>query len=128
MTSLWQDIEQKRYPTLEKDISTDVLIIGGGMTGLLCAKELQDNGIECIVAEAKSIGSGVSSKTTAVVSAQHDILYSDIVKKYGDETALLYLTSNLRGVNRIKQLSEKYPCDYESIPTVLFSQNNAAKM
>ena len=128
MASLWQDTEQTHYPELEKDISTDVLIIGGGMTGLLCAKELKDKGIDCVVAEGKTIGGGVSCRTTAVVSAQHDILYSDIVKKYGDETALLYLTSNLRGVNRIKQLAEKYLCDYEEIPTVLFSRNNAAKM
>ncbi len=128
MTSLWQEAEKRHYPTLGKDIATDVLIIGGGMTGLLCAKELQDNGIDCVVAEARQIGSGISGKTTAVVSAQHDILYSDIIKKYDDKTALLYLKSNLRGVNKIKKLSEKYPCDYETIPAVLFSQDNEVKM
>ena len=128
MTSLWQNTEQKRYPSLEKEISTDVLIIGGGMAGILCAKALKDKGIDCVITEAKYIGSGVSGKTTAVVSAQHDILYSDIVRKFDDETAKLYLTSNLRGLNRIKELSEKYPCDFEEIPTVVFSQNNADKM
>ena len=38
MSSLWtQEIEMPEFPALEKDIRTQVLIIGGGMAGILCA-------------------------------------------------------------------------------------------
>ena len=42
MSSLWtENIEMPEFPTLEKDIRTQVLIIGGGMAGVLCAYFLQ---------------------------------------------------------------------------------------
>lgn len=45
MSSLWtENIEMPEFPTLEKDIRTQVLIIGGGMAGVLCAYFLQQAG------------------------------------------------------------------------------------
>ena len=46
MSSLWtENIEMPEFPTLEKDIRTQVLIIGGGMAGVLCAYFLQQAGV-----------------------------------------------------------------------------------
>ena len=47
MSSLWtENIEMPEFPTLEKDIRTQVLIIGGGMAGVLCAYFLQQAGVD----------------------------------------------------------------------------------
>ena len=66
MASIWQDnIEFPTFPTLKEDIHTDVLIIGGGMAGLLCARKLHDAGADYLLCEADSLCSGITKNTTA---------------------------------------------------------------
>ena len=45
MMSVWNDLKKKKFDTLEGNIKTDVLIIGGGICGILCAKLLKDAGV-----------------------------------------------------------------------------------
>ena len=75
METIWtKGIEAPVYPKLMNDISADALVIGGGMAGILCAKRLTDAGIDCVVLEADRVGRGITSGTTAVISAQHSVL------------------------------------------------------
>ena len=69
MKEIWtQGLEIPRFPQLDGDTSTEILVIGGGMAGILCARELQSRGIECLLVEGNTIGSGITSGTTAVLS------------------------------------------------------------
>ena len=59
MSSLWtENIEMPEFPTLEKDIRTQVLIIGGGMAGVLCAYFLQQAGVDYCLLEKRPHLSG----------------------------------------------------------------------
>jgi len=58
------------FPTLEGDIKTDVLIIGGGITGILTAHFLKEKGTDCVIAE-KQICSGTTAHTTAKLTVKH---------------------------------------------------------
>lgn len=60
------------------------------MAGILCARELQSRGIECLLVEGNTIGSGITSGTTAVLSTLHDPLYQDLSARFGQEPARLY--------------------------------------
>ena len=127
--SLWGDnIIMPSFPTLGKDENTEVLIIGGGMAGILCAYYLKSKGIQFILCEAARVGSGTTYGTTAVISAQHDILYTDIVKSFGDVKAKKYLDANLSAVQKFRELSEHIDCDYEEKPSYMYSTNNRLKM
>ena len=96
---LWeQTVEIKSFPRLEKDTETDVLIIGGGMAGLLCAHVLQQNGVDYILVEQNKIASGVTANTTAKITVQHGYIYSDILKRYGSNAAELYYKANLEAL------------------------------
>ena len=47
MDSIWtKTVDMQTFPTLEGDVKTDVLIIGGGMAGILCAHFLQEQGVD----------------------------------------------------------------------------------
>ena len=88
MESIWSASSHlPQFPRLEENIKTDVLIIGGGMAGLLCAYELQQAGVPYVLVEAKRICSGVTANTTAKITAQHGLVYHKLVSKFGIEKA-----------------------------------------
>lgn len=56
MNSLWQKTAKRPvFPTLSGGFSTDVLIVGGGMAGLLCAYRLTEAGVDCALVESGRI-------------------------------------------------------------------------
>lgn len=92
MQSVWEQTSQKKnFEQLKGDIKTEVLIIGGGMAGVLCAYLLEQAGVPYVLAEAEMIGGGVTGKTTAKITSQHGLLYEKLIRTFGAETARLYL-------------------------------------
>ena len=73
MESLWSELIMPRFTPLEGNIKTDVLVIGGGIAGLLCAYQLQNAGLTAVVAEARQICGGVTANTTAKSNANTSI-------------------------------------------------------
>lgn len=106
MDSLWlQTCQLPEYPALSGDVHTDVLVIGGGITGLLCAYKLRREGINCVVAEAGQICGGVTGRTTAKVTAQHGLVYRRLASQFGLEAAAQYLYANLAAVDEYRKFS-----------------------
>ena len=70
MQSIWSSTENflPREP-LKGDLTTDAAVIGGGMAGILTAYFLKQHGVEPVVLEAKTVGSGQTRNTTACPSA-----------------------------------------------------------
>lgn len=129
LKSVWTDTVQiPKFPKLTQNADTDVLIIGGGMAGVLCAYTLQQRGIPYMLCEAARIGSGTTSGTTAVLSAQHDILYSDMVRTRGEQYAKDYLEANLNALEKYRRLSKQYQFDFETKPSCIYSQTDRALM
>ena len=65
MSSFWIDTTKnfyKPYPVLEKDVSCDVCIIGGGLAGLTCSYLLSKRGLSTITIERSSICEHTSRK------------------------------------------------------------------
>lgn len=129
MDFLWtKDTQAESFPTLSSDIETDIIIVGGGMAGILCAMKLQQSGANYILLEGGRIGHGITKGTTAVLTAQHDILYQDMIKKFGTEKAEKYLKANLDAVEEFRRLSEKFDCDFEERPSVMYSVSDRSLM
>ena len=99
MSSVWSETAQNEgFPQLTEDINTQVVIVGGGLAGVMCLKELSERGVDCVLLEAKSIGSGTTKNTTAKVTFQHGIIYNKLIKTYGIEKAEQYLTANKKAL------------------------------
>ena len=124
--SLWQDtVEFKSFPPLKSDLSVDVLVIGAGITGILCAYELKNRGYNCIIVEQDKIASKTTKDTTAFITAQHETLYQDIYNKRGLKKAREYLELNLKAIEKYKYLSTKYDFDYEECMSVMYDLNDS---
>lgn len=62
MESVWRStVSLPKFESLQGDVSTDVLIIGGGITGVLCAYFLQERGIDYLLVEGNEICHGVTA-------------------------------------------------------------------
>lgn len=95
MKSLWtENVELPSFESLKEDIKTDVLIIGGGMAGVLCAHMLAQAGVDYALVEAETICGGITANTTAKLTAQHGLIYGDLLRKFGTEQAQAYLGAN----------------------------------
>lgn len=129
MQSVWSDsITLPSFEPLEQDISTDVLIIGGGITGILCAYQLKKAGVSCILAEASSICSGITKNTTAKITSQHGLIYHKLIKTFGVEKAQLYLDANEFAVEQFCKLCQNIDCDFESKDSFVYSLSNIQKL
>lgn len=129
MLSLWNSNSSfKAFPKLEKDIRTDVAIIGGGITGLLCAYALKQNGVDCVVLEADRVCKGVTQNTTAKITAQHGFIYDKLIKKYGIEKAQMYLQANENAVKTYMEMCRSIDCDFEVKDNYVYSVNNSRKV
>ncbi len=129
MESIWQkDIQLPSYPKLNGDISTDVLIIGGGIAGLLTAYFLKQSGVDCIVAEKRRICQGTTGHTTAKLTYQHGLIYHKLLKNGGVEAAQKYLQANRLAFEKYTELCRKINCDYEYKNNYVYSVCDRKKL
>lgn len=124
MKSLWDaTAKSPRFSTLRGDLDTDVLIIGGGMAGVLCAYALHQAGVDYVLAEAEEIGGGVTACTTAKITAQHGIIYH----KLGKQAAAYYL-ANQQAVEDYRALCREIDCDFEEKDAFVYSLTDFPKL
>ena len=95
MDSLWtQTAEMPRFEGLHQDVKTDVLIIGGGMAGLLCACLLHRDGVSYVLVEAQRVCGGITGHTTAKLTVQHGLICQRLIHTFGVDRARQYLQAN----------------------------------
>ena len=129
MGSLWEQESQKiRFESLNHDIKTDVLIIGGGMAGVLCAYMLHQSGVPYVLAEAETIGSGITKNTTAKITCQHGLIYDQLIRKFGMERAEQYLKANEEALTRYRDLCRNIDCDFEEKDSYVYSLDSRQKI
>ncbi|HIZ55559.1 MAG TPA: FAD-dependent oxidoreductase [Firmicutes bacterium] len=129
MGSLWeQESGKTRFESLNHDIKTDVLIIGGGMAGILCAYMLHQSGVPYVLAEAETIGSGITKNTTAKITCQHGLIYDQLIRKFGMERAKQYLKANEEALTRYRDLCRNIDCDFEEKDSYVYSLDSRQKI
>lgn len=110
------------FPELEGDYKTDVLIIGGGMTGILCARLLTDAGVDCMVAEAERVGHGVTGDTTAKITAQRGMFAADLIRKQGKDRAALALSEWRGAAEQLMRMAAGVECEFHSVDSCVYSR------
>ena len=125
MKSVWTDTSQlTHFPMLQSEIHTDVLVIGGGITGLICAHQLKNAGVDCMVAEAKTIASGITKNTTAKITSQHGLIYQKLLKRFGPEPTKQYWQANQEALNALRRMCSEIDCDFSEQDSFIYSQND----
>lgn len=128
MNVFWEETELPEFPSLNENIKTDVLIIGGGMAGLLCAYYMKNAGISCVLVEENRICSGVTGRTTAKITAQHGEIYQRLMRNLGIEKARQYYEANEAALAQFEKLCKEIACDYETADSFLYRRENREKL
>lgn len=129
MGSIWTSTtHMPHFPPLWGETSADVLVIGGGMAGLLCAHILQQAGVRCAVAEAKTIAGGITQNTTAKITSQHGLIYRKLLDHFGKERAKLYLEANEQALAAYRALCRDIACDFTEQSSYIYSTTDRQKL
>jgi glycine/D-amino acid oxidase-like deaminating enzyme/nitrite reductase/ring-hydroxylating ferredoxin subunit len=124
--SFWIDTAPRTdYPAMLGDVSADVAILGGGITGLTAAILLKRLGKTVAVIEARRIAEGVTGHTTAKVTSQHELIYDTLLKEHGQEKTRLYADANEAAIARIEEfVNEKnIDCDFRHLPAYVYTES-----
>ena len=129
--SLWQESADEYLPTNQIDFNKiyDVVIVGGGITGISTAYHLQKGGLNCVVLEAHELCFGTTGGTTAHINTLLDVPYSTIEKKFSKENAKLVAESVTEAVNTIRETIKRHSidCDLKTTTATLFAETDKQK-
>lgn len=127
--SVWlENLNIKEFPKFEGDQKTDVLIIGGGIAGILCAYFLNRLGVDYMLVEGQRVGMGITKNTTAELTFQHSLIYDKLTKKFGEILAKQYLEANKSALETYKELCKDIKCDFEEKPAYTYSIHGKEKI
>ncbi len=122
--SFWlNNFKKEKYESLKEDISTEVCIIGGGITGISTAYYLSKHGIEVTLLEKDYLASKTTGHTTGKISIGHGLFYKYLVDTYGMKYAEKYLKANSEAMKNIEKIveNEDISCDLEKRDSYIFS-------
>lgn len=114
---------QKIYPYLADDISTDVLIIGGGIAGALTTYYLAKEGVKVTVVERNIIGYGATSTANAILEYQSDMDMYKLEKIIGQKQARRVFKLCLDAIDMIEDIDNEFekPTGFKRQDSIYFT-------
>ncbi|GIN21281.1 MAG TPA: FAD-dependent oxidoreductase [Bacillus bacterium] len=122
--SYWLDsVDIAAYPPLEKDIETEVAVVGGGISGITTAFLLAKEGFQVTLLESTRLFNGTTGHTTAKVTAQHGLIYDELIGNFGVDSVKLYYSANKDAADFIENYINQHgiDCDYQKESAYVFS-------
>ena len=125
--SIWEDsIKLDSYNKLNHNIKTDILIIGGGITGISTMYYLEETKYKVTLVEQNKIGMATTSKSSGKLTyMQNDLLYK-IKKIHGDKVLLDYINSQKDAIKMTKEIVKKLDidCNLEKVSSEIFTNKD----
>lgn len=123
--SYWLEQSLPPFEAIKKNETADVAIVGGGITGLTAGYLLAKEGLKVIIVEAGKILSGTTGHTTAKITAQHHLIYDELIQHFGEEQAKLYYEANMKALHFIQSLIHEHGinCDFSEQDAIIYAQS-----
>ncbi len=121
----WDDIPLPTFPPLDTPLEVDVAIVGGGITGLICAYVLAQAGMRVAILEKDRIAHGATGATTAFLTQYIDTIISELIPMFGEESAKDIILSHRQAIDDIESIiqQEHIACDFERCPIYVYANS-----
>jgi len=113
------------YPSLQRDVSCDAVVIGGGITGALVAIHLAEAGVKTLVLDKRDIGTGSTSASTALLQYEIDVSLRELIKKIGPVAATRSYQLCRDAISKLEELAVRFKidCGFERKPSLFLSRH-----
>lgn len=121
----WYTLKKPHITPLHTNLTTEVLIIGGGMGGLMAAHAWAARGKKVILIEKDFCGSGASGKSSGFISPDAEIELFNYIHLFGADAAKAWWNFGQRGVEAIRAAITTYnlECDYQEQDSLYIASN-----
>ena len=100
--------EHKYCPPLTKDIKCDVLIVGGGFSGVSAAAEFLAKGLKVVLIEKNIVGGSSSGRSAGFLTPDSELELHQLVRRYGVKAAGEIWAAPMRGIDRLVDVIKKH--------------------
>lgn len=115
---------QETYPKLDKSLETDVVIIGGGISGALTSYYLTNAGLNCVVIDSRTIGLGSTCASTALLQYELDTPLYQLSKQIGFKSAARAYQMCSDSIDTIQRICKNLNFElFEKQKSLLFAAN-----
>ena len=126
--SLWQkDSSYNNFDQVTENLSTDILIIGGGITGITCAYNLMKKNKNVLLIEGDNFFNNTTCKSTGKITYLQDLMYQRIYDVYGFDTAKLYYESQKEAIKIVNKIVKENDIDCDLRKTSSITYTNDTK-
>lgn len=99
------------YPSLQHDVDTQIVVVGGGITGALVSHALVEKGYQVVLLDKRDIAQGSSSATTSMLQYEIDVPLVDLAGMIGEEGAAACYQAGVQAINDLEDLVAKNNID-----------------
>jgi len=125
MTTTWRKTwkPSRVYPSLDEDIETDVLIVGGGITGITAAYLLARAGERVVVVDKNTLSQSTTAYTTAMITYELDTPLEELMHFFGEDKAFLTWKAGREALDNIDEIikKEKIDCEFLRVPEFVYA-------
>ncbi len=106
--SPWNSGPTEAWPAIDRDLTCEVAVVGGGIVGASTALRLAVHGVSVVLIEARRIGGGVTGNSSAKLSALQGLAYSTITRSRGADAAFYYANLNATGIDFVRSAASQH--------------------
>jgi glycine/D-amino acid oxidase-like deaminating enzyme len=99
------------YPSLRENLTAEIVVVGGGITGALVSHSLVEKGYDVLLLDKRDIGQGSTSATTSMLQYEIDVPLTDLRKMIGEKAAADCYKAGIKAIKNLGKLVDKYDID-----------------
>ena len=99
------------YPSLRENLDTEILIVGGGITGSLIAHQCMADGYKTVLIDRREIGHGSTSATTSMLQYEIDVPLYQLIDLIGEKAAVDSYWACYKSIDDLKKIVQQVKAD-----------------
>ncbi len=116
------------YESLKKNINTEIVVVGGGITGALVSHALMSKGYKVVMLDKRDIGQGSSSATTSMLQYEIDVPLHQLADMIGEPAAVECYGAGIKAIKKLEELVKEtcISCGFETKQSLYIAHNKKA--